>query len=366
MVDESVTKNKISIKIKKLSQKFTGIISSKKQNHLKEQELLEKNIFLQNIIESSSSISIVSTDLDRNILYWNSGAENIFGYTAEEMVGCQKIDSLYADEESKEKIRQTRSDLFDKKNSVTCEIKEVTKDGREVWIRLTLTPRLNDKGNVIGILGIGEDITEQKWADENLQLSLEKLQKLTKGVIDTLVSTIESRDPYTAGHQKRVANLAKDIAKELKLSKDKVDGIHMASLIHDLGKIAVPSEILSNTGTLSDVQFNMIKIHSQVGYDILKNIEFQWPIDKIILQHHERVDGTGYPSGLKGDDILLDAKILAVADTVEAMASHRPYRAALGIDAALEEISKMKGVHYDADVVDACLRLSKKGEFKIE
>jgi PAS domain S-box-containing protein len=366
MTDESATKSKFIPNIKKLSQKFTGIISSKKINHPIEKELLEKNIFLQNIIESSSSISIVSTDLDRNILYWNSGAENIFGYTSEEMVGKQKIDSLYADEESKEKIRKTRYDLFNKKKSVTCEIKEVTKNGREVWIRLTLTPRLDDKRNVIGILGIGEDITEHKWADENLQISLEKFQKLTKGVIDTLVSTIESRDPYTAGHQKRVAYFAKAIANELKLSKEIVDGIHMASLIHDLGKIAVPSEILSNPGTLSDVQFNMIKIHPEVGYDILKNIEFQWPLDKIVLQHHERVDGTGYPSKLKGDEILLESKILAVADTVEAMVSHRPYRAALGVNAALEEITKMKGVYYDADVVDACLRLSEKGEFKID
>ncbi len=353
MVNESAAKSQIN----KLSNEFTENISSKKQIQPIKQELLEQKIFLQNILERSSSISIVSTDLDRNILYWNSGAENIFGFTSEKMVGCRKIDSLYADEESIEKIRNTRFDLFDNKKSVTCEGKEFTKAGREVWIRLNLTPRLDDMGNVIGILGIGKDITEHKWANENLQLSLEKLQKVTKGVIDTLVSVIESRDPYTAGHQKRVANFAKAIAEELKLTKSEVDGIHMASLIHDLGKIAVPSEILSNPGKLSDVQFNMIKIHPQIGYDILKNIEFQWPIDRIILQHHERVDGTGYPSKLKDDDILLGAKILAVADTVEAIASHRPYRAALGIDAALEEISKKKGVHYYTDVVDACLRL---------
>ncbi len=362
MVDKSSTKNKL----KKLSHKFSGILPSKKQHRPIKQELLEQNIFLQNIIESSSSISIVSTDLDQNILYWNYGAENIFGFTADEMVGCKKIDSLYADDESRETIRQTKSDLFDLKKGVTCEIKEVTKEGREVWIRLTLTPRLDEKKNVIGVLGIGEDITESRWANKNLQISLEKLQKLTKGIIDTLVLAIESRDPYTAGHQKRVATIAKAIAKELKLTKSKVDGIHMASLIHDLGKIAVPSEILSSPGKLSDVQFNMIKIHPQIGYDILKNIEFQWPIDKIVLQHHERVNSTGYPSKLKGDDILLEAKILAVADTVEAMASHRPYRAALGIKAALEEVSKMKGIHYDIDVVNACLRLSKKGEFKID
>jgi HD-GYP domain-containing protein (c-di-GMP phosphodiesterase class II) len=145
------------------------------------------------------------------------------------------------------------------------------------------------------------------------------------------------------------------------LPEDKIESVYMAAIVHDIGKIYVPAEILSKPGRITDIEFNMIKTHSQVGYDILKNIEFPWPLAKIVLQHHERLDGSGYPSGLTGENILLEAKIIAVADVIEAMASHRPYRPALGIDKALDEISQNRGIIYEASIVDACLRLFKKG-----
>lgn len=187
--------------------------------------------------------------------------------------------------------------------------------------------------------------------------SLSKSRKTMIGFVKTLALTIETRDPYTAGHQKRVAGLAKRIANEMKLSKNQVEAIHMAGLIHDLGKIYIPAEILNKPGDLREIEFNLIKDHPRLAYDILKHVEFPWPIADIILQHHERINGSGYPNGLKGDEILLEAKIIHVADVIEAMASHRPYRPILGIEAALEEITKYRGVYYDEEIVDICLVL---------
>ena len=211
-----------------------------------------------------------------------------------------------------------------------------------------------------------KEIKNRINAEKELRLTMEILQKALKETIQAMSLTVETRDPYTAGHQKRVAELAGAIAEDMGFSKDRVEGIRMAGIIHDLGKIAVPAEILSKPGRINEFEFAIIKTHSQVGHDILKSIEFPWPIAQILLQHHERMDGSGYPLGIKGEDILIESRILAVADVVEAMASHRPYRPALGIDIALEEISKGRGVRYDADVVDACLKLFNEKKFELK
>ncbi len=191
-----------------------------------------------------------------------------------------------------------------------------------------------------------------------------ELRKTLRGVSYALTMTVEYRDPYTAGHQQRVSDLARAIAKEMGFSRDKIMGIRMAGVLHDIGKIAIPAEILSKPGRLSKTEFELIKNHSQVGYDILKSIKFPWPVAQIVLQHHERMDGSGYPNGLLGKEMLIEARILGVADVVEAMASHRPYRPSLGIDKALEEISINKGVLYDVEVVNACLRIFKDKKFE--
>ena len=205
----------------------------------------------------------------------------------------------------------------------------------------------------------------QKRKLENmLREKEEKLQKTLENTIKALSSTVEIRDPYTAGHQERVTELACGIAVEIGLSTEQIEGIRLAGMIHDIGKIRIPPEILSKPGQLTKIDFNMIKIHPQVGFDILKTIEFPYPVAHIVLQHHERMDGSGYPLGLKGDKILPEARVLAVADTVEAIASHRPYRAALGLDRALKEISEQKGLLYDTEVVDACVKLFKEKGFK--
>jgi len=169
------------------------------------------------------------------------------------------------------------------------------------------------------------------------------------------------RDPYTARHQERVTELACAIAREMGIPDGQIEGIHAAGLMHDIGKIAVPTEILTKPGKLNDLEFSLIRRHPQVAYDILKGIEFPWPIADIVLQHHERLNGSGYPNGLKGDEILLEARILTVADVVEAISSHRPYRPALGLDAALDEIKQGRGMLYDPDVVDTCLSVFEEG-----
>jgi putative nucleotidyltransferase with HDIG domain len=209
------------------------------------------------------------------------------------------------------------------------------------------------------------DITERKRAEAELQQTLESLRKSVGATIQVMVSAIEARDPYTAGHQLRSANLACAIATEMGLPQEKIDGISMAGYIHDIGKLSIPAEILSKPTKLTDIEFSLIKEHSHTGYEMLKNVESPWPLAQIVYQHHERMNGSGYPRNLKGDEIIIEARIMAVADVVEAMASHRPYRPGLGIDEALAEIEKNRGILYDNTVVDACLKLFRERGYQL-
>jgi len=189
------------------------------------------------------------------------------------------------------------------------------------------------------------------------------LQRGMESTIEALAGTLELRDAYTAGHQRRVAELAAEIARELGVSEGEVHGIHLAATVHDLGKIQVPAEILTKPTRLTNLEYEFVKTHAQAGYDLLKDIDFPWPIAQLVYQHHERIDGSGYPRGLRGEETLMGAKILAVADTIEAMSSHRPYRAGLGIEASLAEITKNRDKLYDAAVVDACVKLFREKRF---
>jgi PAS domain S-box-containing protein/putative nucleotidyltransferase with HDIG domain len=202
-----------------------------------------------------------------------------------------------------------------------------------------------------------------KQTAEGLESGLGKIQRLLLDIASALGTALDIRDPYTAEHQKKVVRLARVIAEEMGLPKERIESIEIAGNLHDIGKIKVPIEILSKSGQLSDLEFEIIKTHCQVGYDIIKSIDFPWPVGEIILQHHERIDGSGYPRGLKRENILIEAQILAVADVVEAMSSHRPYRPSLGINAALEEIEKNRGILYEPEVVDVCLRLFREDRF---
>ena len=206
-----------------------------------------------------------------------------------------------------------------------------------------------------GIIRRNVKLSESLYKE--LKKSTDKIKTNIEGTIHAMAMTVEMRDPYTAGHQRQVANLASAIAEKMDLPREQIDSIHLAGTIHDIGKMQVPTEILSKCGKLTKLEFDMIKTHSQAGYDILKTIEFQWPIAEFVLQHHERMDSSGYPSGLKGESILIEARILSVADVVDAIVPHRPYRPALGIEKAQEEIFDNRGIVYDSDVVDACLSI---------
>ena len=194
--------------------------------------------------------------------------------------------------------------------------------------------------------------------------SIAKLKETLEGIIKTLSVTVENRDPYTAGHQRRVAELSIGIGREMMLDDDQLEEIRVAALLHDIGKMYISAEILNKPGKLKPIEFELIKLHAEEGYNTLKNIEFPWPVAEIVFQHHERCDGSGYLRGLKGDELLLAARIISVADVVEAITSMRPYRAALGLDVALDEITKFRGTRFDADVVNAAVRLFGSGSFQ--
>jgi putative two-component system response regulator len=209
----------------------------------------------------------------------------------------------------------------------------------------------------------------EEMVEERTQSLTESEQRLKANLLESVsavAAMVELRDPYTAGHQQRVAQIADAIARELDLPEEMIEGINIAGVVHDVGKISVPTEILSKPGKLNDPEFSLIKQHPELGYEILKEIDFPWPIAQTIREHHERQDGSGYPLGLSGDDICMQARILAVADIIEAMASHRPYRPGLGIENALQEIESHRGTSLDADVVDAALRLFREKGYTIE
>jgi PAS domain S-box-containing protein len=239
-------------------------------------------------------------------------------------------------------------------------------DGCYVWISMTIAPMtVKDKSHTRHLCMI-EDITERKRAEEKLKDTMDSLRRAVSATIQVMVSAVETRDPYTAGHQIRSAALSRAIATEMGLSGDQIDAIRMAGSIHDIGKLSIPAEILAKPTKLSEIEFKLIQEHARQGYEILKNIESSWPLAEMVYQHHERMDGSGYPRNLKGGDILIEARILAVADVVESMASHRPYRPALGINTAMEEIQKNSGTLYDKAVADVCLRLFRERGFQFE
>ena len=226
--------------------------------------------------------------------------------------------------------------------------------------------RIIHENKPVGLRGAIINISERKKTEVELQQTLERLRKAVGTTIQVMVSAVETRDPYTAGHQVRSSNIARAIATEMGLSPEKIEAIRMAGPIHDIGKLSVPAEILSKPTKLTSIEFSLIKEHALTGYEMLKDVESPWPLAEIVYQHHERMDGSGYPRNLKGDDIIMEARIMAVADVVESMASYRPYRPALGINAALEEIEKNKGILYDDAVADACLRLFKEKKYKLD
>jgi PAS domain S-box-containing protein len=295
----------------------------------------------------------------------NKAFARILGYNFAQEVLKSVTDipnQLYVYPQDRERLIK----LVGKYGSVTnFETQLYRKDGSRVWLSLSANAALDDQKRVLYYQGMIQDISEKKHIEVERLENVKRLRKALGATINAMAVTVETRDPYTAGHQRRVADLARAIATEMKLTSDQIDGVRMASMIHDIGKISIPSEILTKPTQLSALEYNLIKTHPDSGYSILKDIEFPWPIARIVLEHHERVNGSGYPRGLKENDILIESKILAVADVVEAISSHRPYRAAHGIEAGLQEITKNKDILYDAKVVNACLRLFREKSYTL-
>jgi PAS domain S-box-containing protein len=330
-----------------------GVMRNITERKRAEEALRESEEKFRNLAEKSPNMIYIN--VKGRVAYANERCEEVMGYTRQEFCASDFGFFTLVAPESRELAKEAFSTHMNGEEVATYEFTLITKEGKEIEaINATKLIKLAGEN---AILGIATDITERKQAERKLQRSYDQLRETLIATVNTLASTIEMRDPYTAGHQRRVTILACAIAEDMGLTENQFDGLRMAGLIHDLGKFTVPVEILSKAGSLSETEFNMIKTHPQAGYNLLKEIEFPWPVARIVLQHHERLDGSGYPQGLKGKEIMLEASILAVADVVEAMASHRPYRAALGIEAALEEISNNKGVLYDHEVVDACIKL---------
>ena len=314
---------------------------------------------LQAIIDHSPTL-ISEFDTQGRYMLVNRQIATIFGMPVSDIEG-KTFDELL-DNKTVQRFMERIERILETQEPLAVE-DSLTIDGERRDYLTTLFPLMDKDGAIYSIGSIALDITEQKQARDSLNEALIKLRRVTGSVIQVIVSAVESRDPYTAGHQKRVGDLARAIATEMGLSTDKVEGIRVAGVIHDLGKIGVPAEILSKPHRLGETEFAIIREHAKKGYEMLKDVHFDWPIAEMVYQHHERFDGSGYPRGLRGEDILVEARILAVADVVEAMSSHRPYRPTLGLDKALEEIESGRGILYDPDAVEACLRLFREKDY---
>lgn len=294
---------------------------------------------LRTIIDNEAE-GIVVVDANRRILFVNRAAEGILGRKRRSLSGT------------------TFSFPAPSGKPVEMEIARPDGTTATVEVRFIRTEWFGQPASIVSL----QDITERKNLEEERLRNAAALQSRLVETIEAMGMAVEKRDPYTAGHQRRVANLVQAIGWELGLDQDRVEGMRLGATIHDIGKMFVPAEILNRPGQLSKIEYAIVLTHPQAGYDIVKGIEFPWPVAEMILQHHERLDGSGYPHGLKGDQIYLEARVLAVADVVEAIASHRPYRPSLGLKAALNEIIRNRGILYDPDVVDACVRvLEEKG-----
>ena len=343
---------------------FFGVGLNVTERKQAEDALRESEMKYRGILESLDD-AYFELDLKGNLVFFNETFMQKTGYSREELMGMNY--RHFVSSEFWEHALKTYSKIFTTgKPDRNFYYEIIMKNGQKRYFESWSDLLIDKNKQPIGFRGMARDITERKRGEEKLQQTLESLRNAVGTTIQVMVSAVEMRDPYTAGHQIRTADLARAIAMEMGLPQEKIDGIRMIGSIHDIGKLSIPSEILSKPTKLTDLEFSLIKEHPKSGYEMLKDVESPWPLAETVYQHHERINGSGYPRNLKGDEILIEARILAVADVVEAMASHRPYRASLGIEAALEEIEKNKGILYDDAVADACLRLFREKSYQLK
>jgi len=328
-----------------------------------EEDVRRINAFLDSIVENIPNMIFLKDAKELKFVRFNRAGEDLLGLKREDLLGKSDYDFF----------PKTEADFFTAKDREVLSGKELrdipeepiqSRCKGERILHTKKVPILSANGEPEYLLGISEDITERKKTEGTLRQTLESLKKAVGVTIQVMVSTVEARDPYTSGHQIRVADLATSIATEMKLSGDRIEAIRLAASIHDIGKLSIPAEILSKSTRLTDIELALVKEHPRTGYEILNVVESPWRLAEIVHQHHERVDGSGYPRNLKKDDILMEARIIAVADVVEAMVSHRPYRPGMSVDKAMKEIEDKRGIFYDADVVDACLKLFRESNYQ--
>jgi PAS domain S-box-containing protein/putative nucleotidyltransferase with HDIG domain len=357
----------ISNRHTKEAMKVNQILADEITEHKQAEKALKVSDEKFTTIGTTANDSIIMIDNDNCISFWNNASERLFGFSEKEMHGKKIHETIIPNNFRAGHIKGFKAFRDTGQGPIigkTMEFAAIHKDGREFPIELSLSAvKIKEKWNAIGII---RNISERKQAEVHIKQGIKKLKSTINGIIETLALTVEQRDPYTAGHQYRVSKLSCAIAEEMGLSENQIDGIRTAGVLHDIGKMRIPAEFLSRPGKLTKSEFDICKTHTHIGYDILKGIEFPWPIADIVNQHHEKLDGSGYHLGLSNGDIRIEARILCVADVVEAMASHRPYRPALGMDMALDEITMHKGVKFDSVVVDACLNVIKEKKFVLE
>jgi len=326
-----------------------------------ERALVESEQRFRSLVEQAvSGIFILQDD---KFAYVNPRVVEILGYdSAAQLIGREAL-SLVAQKDRDIVDARMGEQIKNKAPAGDWEFTAQRRDGGTVLVGVhTALATHNGRPAAIGLI---QDISEKRRAEEQIKRYVAQLENAFMSTVEVATTMGEMRDPYTAGHQRRVADIAVAVGAELGFDARRQEGLRVAGYLHDLGKIRVPSEILSKPGRLSQAEFQLVQGHAQASHDVLKGVEFPWPVAQIALQHHERMDGSGYPQGLKGEAILLEARIVAVADVIEAMSSHRPYRPGLGIDKALAEIERGRGSSYDTEVVDACLRLFRDGAYAI-
>ena len=341
-----------------------GIARDITERNRVQEVLRETEERFRSLVESTVDL-VWELDEEGIYTYVSPRIRDILGYEPEEVLG-RRVTDFMSPEEAGRVAGIFASAVASEEPFSLMEKAYLTKDGHLVTVEASGAPFFDAEGRMLGYRGIDRDITERKEAAKRLGEGLNKLKRIMDGTIMAITLAVERRDYFTAGHQQRVAKLACAIGQEMGLSGEQLQVIRIAGLLHDIGKICIPLDVLNKPIRLNEIETAMVQSHCQVGYDILKDVEFPWPIANIVIQHHERMNGSGYPLRLHEDDILLEARILGVADVVEAMTARRPYRAAAGMDAALEEISQNSGVLYDSDVVYACLRVFTEKGFAFE
>ena len=329
-------------------------IKRKKEEELRtsaERALEESERKFRLIAEKASDL-IYRIELypEQKFSYVSPSSTKLTGYTPEDHYANPNLGFELVHPDDREKLR----DLLEHVDRSPVVLRWIKKNGEVVWAEQLNVPVYDNDGRLIAIEGIARDVTERQKANE-------ALKRAFNSVVSVLSDMLNLKDPYTQFHEKNVAKLALEIAERMGLDEFTIESIRVASMVHDIGKINIPTEILSKPGKLSDIEFEMIKKHPETAYEILRKVDLPWPVADIVYQHHERLDGSGYPRHLKSDEILLEAKIIIVADVIEAMSSHRPYRAALGFEAAIEEIKKNAGVLYDAEIVQICTSILEEG-----